>query len=166
MTTSEQEPISVEVVEHTISHLASYPSILCALVVIVSAIQMIRAGVTLNLVVLCIGSVLTLAGIILYSVSIIIYSIPKKKSFLAMLMAITGFLPWIFGSYLVFYKGLWLGISLFQEFSFLNLIKHIGFVGIGYVIVLKFYKITEIDRAIAEGQINIAIEESHRRNAT
>jgi membrane-bound ClpP family serine protease len=150
-----QESFTTSQVQAFLSRLATYPILLCGLIAVGSTVQGIRGGMTTNLVILLFGAILSAAGIFIFILAILLYGIPKKRSIAATLSALIGFAPWMFGSYLVFYKGFWSLNYLFSDFHLWGLAQSLMFIFVGFVIVQRFYRITEVERSISDGRIMI-----------
>ena len=66
-----------------------------------------------------------------------------------------GGLPYLFGSYLVFYMGFWSLRGLFSDFSLMTILEAVVFIVLGYNIVSGIYRVTEFVRAVSDGDITI-----------
>lgn len=66
-----------------------------------------------------------------------------KKSWTLTFLSLAGFIPYVFGSYLVVYRGFWALRSLFTAFSFKGLLVPLVFVVLGYQVVNEIYLLTE-----------------------
>lgn len=134
--------------EH-LSALAVRGSIPLVLISLYSILQLFRYGPdNHDYLVLLVGSVISGAAIIGYVISILVYGLEGKRSYVAMFLTFFGFIPWIFGSYLVLYKGFWSLKDLIDDFSFIVLLKSAFYIVFGYIVVSKFYQITEFGRKI------------------
>lgn len=102
--------------------------------------------------ILLIGAILSQTGTIFYGVTILA---EKKKSWWLMIFTFLGFLPYLFGCFLVFYKGFWSFKYLFNSFSFTRLIIPIIWIVLGYHITDQLYLLTEFGKAVKEGRIKI-----------
>lgn len=99
---------------------------------------------------LLLGSLLSIVSVFCYTMTGYIYGASGRKSYLAMLLTISGFIPWAFGSYLVFYRGFWSLLELRNGFEIMIIAKSIFFILIGYFIVSNFYKIIEADKSFLD----------------
>lgn len=115
---------------------------------IFAIIQLVRFGNQKDYVLLLVGSILSVAGIMGYIIAELRWSVKKQKSWIAMLLIFSGFIPYLFGSYLVFIRGFWSLRELAGGFSFLIIIEVLIFIILGYEVVSKLYKITEIGKRI------------------
>lgn len=97
-----------------------------------------------------VASVLSAMGAFIYVLSSYRYGATGKKSYIAVLMVWAGFIPYLFGCYLVAYQGFWGFKELSAGFSVWLLIKAIGAILLGYRVVNQTYHITEVDRKFAE----------------
>lgn len=127
-------------------------------VFIYSIVQLIRIGNQGDYLLLLVGCILSTATIMGYIIAELKYGVKKQKSFIAMLLAFGGFIPWLFGSYLVFVSGFWSLRKLSTGFSSIIILKTIAFVFLGYIVVSKFYQITEIGRHISKDTFTIKDE--------
>lgn len=116
---------------------------------IYSIIQLIRIGNQADFLLLIIGCILSTVAIMGYIINELTNGVKKKKSFLAMFLAFGGFVPWIFGSYLVFISGFWSLKGLIDGFSIIVIIKSMVFIFLGYIVVSKFHQISEIGKRIS-----------------
>lgn len=129
-------------------------SVLTALmpIFLYSVIQLIRLGNQDNYVLLLIGSMLSFVATMGYIIAELLYGVKKKKSFIAMLLAFGGFMPYLFGCYIVVtgFLSLW---QFFHSFALFTIIKAILFIILGDMIVSNFYKITEVSKYISSNDI-------------
>lgn len=102
--------------------------------------------------VLFIGAVLSLIGNITYGVTILV---EKKESWRLMIFTFLAFFAYLYGCFLVFYKGFWSFKYLFISFSLLKLAVPFIWIVLGYRIVDQLYLLTEFGKAIKEGKIQI-----------
>ena len=118
---------------------------------IFSVVQVIRIGFFENdYALLLLGSLLSTISVFAYTMTGYIYGAAGRRSYLAMLLTSSGFIPWAFGIYLTFYRGFWSLIELQNGFEFLVIIKSVTFIFLGYFVVSNFYKITETDKAFLD----------------
>jgi len=101
-----------------------------------------------------IGATLSLMGTIAHSISIIKFK-KDEKSWLGVFLSLSGFFPYLFGCFLVFYKGFWSFKYLLISFSFWKLISPAIWILLGYRIVSQFHLMTELGRSIDEGRIKV-----------
>lgn len=78
---------------------------------------------------------------------------PRPSDRLAMLF---GFAPYLFGSYLTFYEGLWRLAELRHGSMITTLLLALGFTVMGYCVVRGVHRATEIARAIDDGRIQVS----------
>ena len=78
-----------------------------------------------------------------------------RRGFLLSIIAISGFIPYFFGFYLVFYRGFWELKDLLDGFSILILFKTTCFVVAGFTIVSGIYQVSEFVRKVVEGKLLI-----------
>lgn len=118
-------------------------------ILIYSIIQLIRLGNQGDYLLLLVGCLLSAAAVMGYIINELTNGVKGKKSFLAMILAFAGFIPWAFGSYVVFVSGFWSLKDLADGFSIIVILKALAAVFFGYMVVSNFYKITEIGKAIS-----------------
>ena len=118
-------------------------------VIIYSIVQLIIHGAHNNqYLFMLIGSLLSIIGAFAYIFASYVYGATGKKSLLAMLCALAGFIPYLFGCYLVFYQGFWGFKELSTGFSVWLIIKAVVSILLGYRVVSSMYKITELDKSV------------------
>lgn len=122
---------------------------------IYSIIQLIRIGNQADFLLLIVGCILSAVAIMGYIINELTNGVKKKKSFLAMFLAFGGFVPWIFGSYVIFINGFWSLKELANGFSSIIILKALIFVFLGYVVVSNLHKITEIGKNISSNSFII-----------
>lgn len=133
------------------SRLMGKMSISSFVVFVFALVQIIRVGIFANdYLLLLLGSLLSVVTMLGYTIAGYIYGATGRKSYLATLLAFGGFVPWLFGSYLVFYRGFWMLTDLLNGFDIILIAKSIIFIFLGYFIVSNFYKITELDKKFAK----------------
>jgi hypothetical protein len=121
-------------------------------------IQIVRFGNADDYVILVVGSCLSGAAICGYGF-IPLYATYKgkldrgKKSWPLTFLALAGFIPYAFGCYLIFYKGLWGLKDLFAKFSIARLFARVMFAILGYWLVYSFYLVTEFVESAAKKEI-------------
>lgn len=121
------------------------------LVLIFAIVQTIRIGFSASdNSILLIGSLLSVVSVFGYTMAGYVYGASGRKSYIAMLLALSGFVPWAFGSYLVFYRGVWSLRELQNGFDLMIIVLSVFFILVGYFIVSNFYKITEADKSFID----------------
>jgi hypothetical protein len=125
------------------------PSIPLVLTLLFSIIQIIRFGIVGDYAFLLFGSILSICLIGGYS------SLFGKteKSWLSAIIAFGGFIPYLFGCYLFFYRGIWRLADLAQGFALLTIVKAVCFILFGYIVVSGLYRLTEIVRISKEARV-------------
>src|SRR4030095_127055 len=93
---------------------------------------------------LLIGSLLSGVAMMGYMIFDFAYRAKGKKRFIAMFLGLGGLIPWAFASYIFFVRGLWSLTNLVDGFSIVVILKAIVYVILGYTIVSKLLKITEL----------------------
>lgn len=149
MENQEKIMITMSQLQREFITLAGRAAIALIIIFIYSIIQLIRIGNQADYLLLLIGCILSAAAIMGYIINELTNGIKKKKSFLAMFLALGGLIPWIFGSYVVFINGFWSLKELANGFSSIIILKALIFVFLGYVVVSNLHKITEIGKNIS-----------------
>lgn len=122
-------------------------------------IQIIRYSPSNRYYLLLSGAILSLIAIAGYAISLAKNADKKtERSLNQSLIIFGGFIPYIYGSYLVFYEGFWRLRHLADGLSFSVIFYSLVFVLIGYSVVSAIYQISEFDRAVSEE--NIIIKEN------
>jgi hypothetical protein len=157
MTTTEQEKMKVSVsqLQREFVTLAGTATTALIPVSIYAIVQLIRVGNEADYLFLLAGSILSVVAILGFIGNELTNGVRNNKSFLAMILALGGFIPWAFGTYLVLISGFWSLSELLEGFSSFVILKAIVFVSLGYILVSNFYKITEIGKVIHRGIFNI-----------
>jgi hypothetical protein len=70
--------------------------------------------------------------------------------------ALAGFAPFLFGCYLLFFRGAWNGRLLLVDFSVGALFASAAFVYLGYRLVYWTWRLTEIGEAVRAGRLVIS----------
>lgn len=127
---------------------------------IFSIVQIIKVGNEKDYLLLFIGCILSSAFTFGYMAK------GQKRNMRTMLLSLAGFIPWIFGLYIFFVRGIGSVFELKNDFSFVVILKAIIFIFIGYKLLGKFYQITEIfnqkvnDNIIVGDQEEMLLEKS------
>jgi len=153
----EKTPFTYREASGFVSELAAQGSLLLLLVLIYATIQLFRSVGNDNLLLL-VGSILSIVGFLTYPATTVVDKnsvIKRRKGTLFMFLSFSGFIPWLFGSYLTLYKGFWSLKDLLNGFSLLVLLKSLSFIVVGYAIVSKLYKISKFGRLVSEGKFVI-----------
>ena len=136
-----------------ISRLITTALLALSAIVMFSLWLMLTNGATGENVLLLVGALLS--GLVLFAYSALVFADTRRKSWLLASLAFSGFIPYLFGTYLVFYRGVWSLRPLLSSFSFAVLVEGLFFLITGYAIVLAIYHMTELSRAVKEGEILI-----------
>jgi hypothetical protein len=141
-------------------------SLPCILVLSYAVIRMFIIGANADLLIFIVGPIISLAAA--FAVSIyLIKSLQRGERlgfssfhhlwFLSMVITIVSFIPYLFGLYLILFKG----FCLFAiDFSLLRLLKSLIFILLGHWIVKKTRMIQEFHSSVHE-QIGTSIDKSH-----
>ena len=95
------------------------------------------------------GGVLAILGVLLFGRTLS----DTSRSIQGALSALAGFVPYVYGLYLLVYEGLWGVRALFQHFSVLGLTTCLAFVYFGYRIVHWTWRLSEIAEGRRTGKI-------------
>lgn len=136
-----------------IARLTTKAILAASLIVILSVVQIFRNGVTPRYLFLILSAILSVAAMIAYGLLIAVDKGRKQKSWSKSLISIGGFIPYLFGCYLVFYEGVYRLRFLLHGFSFRIIIVVCLFIILGYAIVKGIYHISEFGRQVDEGKI-------------
>lgn len=130
-----------------------------SIIIIYSAVQLFRKEYgRMDYAILIIGSIVSIVGFYALTFDILIYSIKKKQSWFASMLALAGFIPYLFALYLIFYKGLWSLKELRGGFSLMVLAGIVVYVIFGVVVLYEIYRLSEIARNVSDGKIKITDE--------
>ncbi len=118
-------------------------------VIVYSMAQLVRVGFQGNqyAFMLLVG-ILSIVCIFVYILASYTHGATGKKSIIGMLSAFAGFIPWLFGLYLVIYQGFWGFKELSAGFTIWIVIKALVAIFLGYRIINAMYQITEIDKSV------------------
>lgn len=155
MNNQEKIIISVSQIQREFSKLGGKAMTALTVIFVYSIVQLIRIGNQNDYLFLLIGCILSFLTMMGYIINELTNGVKGKKNFFAMFLAFGGFIPWAFGSYVVFIDGFWSLKNLTDGFSIIVILKALIFVFLGYVVVSNFYKITEIGRNISKGVFSI-----------
>lgn len=131
------------------------PGVVLVVLFLATLLQIIRHGGSTRYWVLLVGSVLAGVFLLAFGLLIAIDAGRKRRGIAPMLAALGGFVPYLFGCYLVFYEGLWRLRTLVAQFSILTIILSLLFVVGGYLVVSGTYGVSEFGRRVDEGRIVI-----------
>lgn len=149
MESQEQIAVTVSQLQREFVTLAGRAVAALVPIFIYALVQLWRFGNQSDYLLLLVGSILSAAAIIGYIITELTYGVKKQKSWIAMSLTFGGFIPWAFGSYLVFVDGFWSLRELADGFSIIIILKAMAFIFLGYIVVSKFYKITETGRHVS-----------------
>jgi hypothetical protein len=136
-----------------------------AVLLVYSIVQLFRLGNQSDYLFLLVGSLASSAAITGYVFAELTYGVSGRRSFLAMLLVLAGFIPWAFGSYVVFVSGFWSLKNLKYGFSMVVILKAMVLVWLGYAVVKNFWKITEVGVGMREGAFNVREEPRRERRS-
>ena len=78
-----------------------------------------------------------------------------ERKFSSLLIGVGAFFPYLFGTYLCAYEGIWKLLSLFGQFSFGGVFSAFFYLIAGFKIVSCVYVISEFFRSVDEGRVVI-----------
>lgn len=135
------------------AHISSKAFFALAAVFLLAVVQLIRHGFVGDYVFLLVGSILSTGGIVGYGCLALVSK--GRRSALLVLVALGGWIPYLFGCYLVFYRGFWSLKELASGFSLLVPFKAACFVLVGYAVVSGIDKVSEFVRRVDKGELII-----------
>ena len=138
-----------------VSRLTTKGLIVLIVVAIISVIQIFRLGVSERYILLIAGSLLSMVVLFALSMRIVLDRGVPRRSLIAFITVIGGFVPYLFGCYLVFYEGFWRLRLLQDEFSVTIVTIALLYIVGGYAVVSAVYKISEFGRAVGEGRVKL-----------
>ena len=122
-------------------------------IIILSVVQIFRNGFTTRYLYLIFSAILSVAAMLAFGLLIAVDKGRKQKGWHQFLISMGGFIPYLFGCYLVFYEGLYRLRFLLHGFSFRIIIVACLFIILGYAIVKGTYNISGFGRQVDEGKI-------------
>jgi hypothetical protein len=143
-----KQPLVVEggQVSDLLARLMTKPLVSLGFVFIFASFQMLRFGTVHDYLFLAIGA--CLSGTAIFGHGFIPVLDRGRRSWLLTFLALSGFIPYGFGCYLVFYRGFWGLQGLFARFAVGGLLACALFVFLGYQVVNGMYLLTElVDKA-------------------
>lgn len=150
----QKESMTSEELSRLFSHIGGRIMLWCFPVFVYGVVRLFRIGFfEWQGLIMIIGSLLAYSGTVCYIVCV--EAARNERSWRAMFLGVAGFLPYLFGCFLVFYKGFWSFKYLFNSFSMWGLVEPIIWIVVGYQVVLQTYNMSEIGTAIDEGKIKI-----------
>ena len=115
-------------------------------IAVFAVVQLFRHGASGNdYLLLLIGSVVSAAGVVGYMITFLAFK-KGQKSYVAMLLTAAGFIPYLFGSYLVFYRGLWQLKELLNGFSLGVILSSLFFIVVGWYAVKQLQELSEFGK--------------------
>lgn len=133
--------------QRNLSDLAGKVGAPLIIVTVIAAVQLFRFGADdKDNLFLFIGSLTSLLGVFSYVMAL---AITKKgqKSFIAVILTAAGFIPYLFGVYLVLYMGLWQLKDLLDGFSLGLILSSLFFIVVGWYIVKQLSVLTEYGKS-------------------
>jgi hypothetical protein len=127
----------------------------CFVIVVVSLLQLIHIGYADKYIFIMVGAIVSPVAMLMYLMQVVKHSGMGKRGFIPMLIAVSGFIPYLFGCYLVFYEGIWNLKSIFNGFSFTVILRSAYYVFFGYAVLMGIYKVSELGKAIDDENIII-----------
>ena len=102
-----------------------------------------------------VGAVLSLLSVLLYSAGIYVLKVKHNKKWPVALFNLSGFAPYLFGIFLVFYKGVLACKYLAGSFSFWILSDIFIWILLGFRILAQFYAMIKLGSKIDSGEVKI-----------
>jgi hypothetical protein len=116
-------------------------------VLVYGVIRVVSDGFTMRAAVMLLGPVVSLIALVAYPQAMYL-----GRSWLGALCALSGFLPYLLGLYLVIIEGVGRLISLFSGFSVATLFAGVFWVFIGWVFSYKLWYYTEAVKAAEQAR--------------
>jgi len=138
-----------------ISRLTAKALLSLGILFVATVVQLLRAGYRPRYLLLLAGSVLSAFALLAFAMLVAHDAGKKKRGLVPMLIGFGGFVPYVFGCYLVFYEGLWRLRALSGGFSLSLLLVSAFFVVLGYAVVSGIHQVSELARRVDEGSIII-----------
>jgi hypothetical protein len=138
-------------VSELLAQLLTKPFLSLGIVLIFALFQALRFGNVHDYLFLAVGS--CLSGAAIFGHGFIPMLDRGRKSWLLTFLALTGFVPYAFGCYLVFYRGFWGLRELFVRFTIAGLLACILFVVLGYQVVNGMYLLNELVEKASKKEI-------------
>lgn len=120
------------------------------LLFVVGAVQGFRWGWAEGAVPLMVGSVASVFASIVYGRQLVMGG---SNAFANMFAALAGLVPYVFGCYLVFYRGFWGSRVLFHEFSAARLLASLAFIYLGFRLLVWGAQLTQLGTALRNGKM-------------
>lgn len=148
-----RSPLVVEgpQVTNLLAGLMTKPFVSLGCVFLFALFQIMRFGNVHDYLFLAIGS--CLSGAAIFGHGFIPLLDRGQKSWLLTFVSLSGFIPYGFGCYLVFYRGFWGLRQLFVGFTIAGLLACILFVVSGYRLVNGMYLLTELVEKASKKEI-------------
>ena len=141
-------------------------SLPCILVLLYDMIRMFIIGANTDLLIFVVGTIVSLVAAFVVSIYLI-KSLQRSEKlgftnfqhlwFISIVITLASFIPYLFGLYLILFKGFYL---LAIDFSLLKLLESLIFILLGHWIVKKTRMIQEFHSSIHE-QLGTSIDKSH-----
>lgn len=152
---SEPQNLSDTEVKHFIARLNTKGVTVLIYLAIIFAVQMFRLGVTDRYILMLAGSVLSMAVLYAYPRCAVRDGGKPERSPVGAILAIAGFIPYLFSLYLLLYEGFWRLRLLLDGFSVAVVIVAVLYIVGGYFVLMATHKVSEFGRAVTEGRIRI-----------
>lgn len=137
--------------EDLVSHITIKAILFLIALLIAAVVQAARHGLTTHDIILMVGSVLSGVAMFLYGIQVMA---PRgERRALWALFTLGGFIPYLFGCYLVFYEGFWRLRQLSQGISLWVILLALCFIIGGYLVVWAMYKLTVLEGHVKSGAI-------------
>ncbi|MFH1655778.1 MAG: hypothetical protein ABH954_04120 [Candidatus Omnitrophota bacterium] len=143
--------------QHRMSKLIGNILIPCTAVLVYGIVRLVKFQIgDLQGLIMTLGAILSTIGSFTYSLVLLVYR--KEKTWRSSFFTFLAVLPFLFGCFLVLYKGFWSFKYLFNSFSIWGLLVPIVWILLGYRIVSQLHIMTEIDNLIGEGKMKVEKE--------
>jgi hypothetical protein len=150
MTTRDSKTGTANGIGYVVGRLAIWALLSLAVLLLFGMYLLFTEGFSVRFFLISGGAILSAIGIFSYGLVIAQVGRGRKKGFDLTFLTLLGFIPYLFGCYLVFYEGFWRMFLLRNGFSFSVLFTSVIFVVVGYFVVLGIYRVTELGRTVQE----------------
>ena len=138
-------------VSRLIGHLIAMGGYACIAVALFAVVQLFRFGLRYDHAWLLVAAIAS--GAVLFGYPFLAFpKFHKRRGVLLMMLSFGAFIPYLFGCYLVFFRGFWGlrdGLTLFTAF------RTTAFVLLGHAVVSAIHKVTGFVKAVDEGRLRL-----------
>lgn len=122
-------------------------------VLVLATVQMLRYGLDTRYLVLVGGAIFSLSAMFGLMILIMLDKGNKRRGIVPMAIALSGFIPYLFGCYLFLFEGFYRFKALFYQFTWMTIIVAILYIISGWTVVNGIYLLSKFARLVDEGVI-------------